>query len=792
MDGKKNSACAECQRRKQKCNRQFPCNHCSKRGVAHLCQSVSRGPTSSKTNHSGSSVNDAPASGSRKRTLDQSDGEDASGLAEDADADNSAFNASDALIALGYMPHTHHLVLGRGSGPTADIDSADDTEKKGISDELKAALKEVPTKRHTDCLVDNWLNGANYHYYSLYPPEFRTQYDGWWAGPEGSRTPEITSLILRVCACSALFLADGGVKKRLESELQEDELTFANRMHNAAETLSASIPHGKGGLPHVQQLFLTAFWYKSAEKWTEAWYAVSAAVRAGFEIGLHQDPSSDGLSEFDREMRRRVWCVLYLWDFALSSMLSRPMIINRSDCNFEMPTLALEIDLEQPYQPSPFRHMKLHCQLCLNMSNEISRIPQEEHAARLAPGLRDVINRWFESLPSEYDIKQPDTRWDKDHDWVVFQRRYLQLIGYMSLFGSLKPYVTRNSANPMSELDGQLRAAGVEAALGLMDISWNFFETVASTGAKFHYAVFCIFDTTTVLCSAFVHDEARNLPYRETVLKAIKKGLSMLQGLRSKSKTTADLCRILSGLLNNLPLSSREKALIGVSKRSKHGVATPNTGNAAAASRTSRAPNCPPPPQTNEDTADSDLLSESDGNTTATQRMSGDGHGDDNFEDGQSSNGSPDGTGVSSSTSYEAEVSPPAPALPGDAGGLQPLGQNLEAMESGMMPAPPNGYWGSNLPPQVAMIRGELEVPSNPGQLSNYPYDDFQATSFDVLPVAERAWQPAGEVPNEIGYFQDANLGGFDSTVPTVLEYWDWHGLDLGHPGLWGNPHAPT
>src|SRR3954463_13305149 len=34
---------------------------------------------------------------------------------------------------------------------------------------------------------------------------------------------------------------------------------------------------------------------------------------------------------------------------ALSSMLSRPMLINRADCTFEMPTLALEINPGQPY-----------------------------------------------------------------------------------------------------------------------------------------------------------------------------------------------------------------------------------------------------------------------------------------------------------------------------------------------------------------------------------------------------------------------------------------------------------
>lgn len=138
---------------------------------------------------------------------------------------------------------------------------------------------------NADCLVDNWLNGANSHYYALYPPEFRTQYDGWWAIPPNKVTPELTSLILRVCACSALYVMDPSVKERLESELRADIWTFAGRMHRAAERLCASIPPGKGGLIHIQQQFLTAFWYKSAEKWTEAWHALGGAIRAANEIG---------------------------------------------------------------------------------------------------------------------------------------------------------------------------------------------------------------------------------------------------------------------------------------------------------------------------------------------------------------------------------------------------------------------------------------------------------------------------------------------------------------------------
>jgi len=152
-------------------------------------------------------------------------------------------------------------------------------------DELKDALRLMPEKRYTDCLVDNWLNGANHQYYALYPPEFRTQYDGWWATPRNKVTPELTSLILRVCACSLHFIIDDSVRVRLEKDLDTDVLTFADRMHAAAHKLSGSVPLGKGGLVHVQQLFLTAFWFKSAEKWDESWSALSRAIPAASEIG---------------------------------------------------------------------------------------------------------------------------------------------------------------------------------------------------------------------------------------------------------------------------------------------------------------------------------------------------------------------------------------------------------------------------------------------------------------------------------------------------------------------------
>lgn len=59
---------------------------------------------------------------------------------------------------------------------------------------------------------------------------------------------------------------------------------MTERFHTAAEKLSASIPRGKGGITHVQQLFLVAQWYKSEACMVESWHALSVAIREAQEI----------------------------------------------------------------------------------------------------------------------------------------------------------------------------------------------------------------------------------------------------------------------------------------------------------------------------------------------------------------------------------------------------------------------------------------------------------------------------------------------------------------------------
>lgn len=134
--------------------------------------------------------------------------------------------------------------------------------------------------------MQNFLDNANFQYYSIFPEQLRDQSAEWWEMRAARRrlTPEFTCLLLRVCAVSAQYLEDS-LKQRLEIELGEKAQSMTERFHAAAQKLSSSIPRGAGGVMQVQQLFLESSWWKSEANMVEAWHSLSSAIRGAQEIG---------------------------------------------------------------------------------------------------------------------------------------------------------------------------------------------------------------------------------------------------------------------------------------------------------------------------------------------------------------------------------------------------------------------------------------------------------------------------------------------------------------------------
>jgi hypothetical protein len=160
------------------------------------------------------------------------------------------------------------------------------------------------------------LSVVNYRYTAIYGPTLAEKYVQWWAdrGAGKQLSPVFTCLLLRVCAYSVQYLTPP-LRRMIEFELACNCQTLTDRFADAAEQLSRSFDASRTCVERVQEKFLKCVWLKAESKIVESWHALSLTIREAQELGIDKDAGIEDLCEFDIEIRRRVWTLLYNWDW---------------------------------------------------------------------------------------------------------------------------------------------------------------------------------------------------------------------------------------------------------------------------------------------------------------------------------------------------------------------------------------------------------------------------------------------------------------------------------------------
>ncbi|KAF9779690.1 hypothetical protein IL306_001621 [Fusarium sp. DS 682] len=293
------SACTECARRKQKCNREWPCSGCQKRKVADKCRfKDTNQPTSDK----------AALDRLRKNRINSKTNSDS----VETEIEGTK---SDGVDALGYMPS--HLLFDLTSEQEAPRSTSQEFMKDPRSfPQLERALRVIPPRPYTDILVQNFLNNVNYHYYIVYPPSFLDQYQLWWTARAEDRSLSVqwTCLLLTICACASQY-TDAELQRNLEIGLSDAIKRISERFHEAARELGSAVPVGHSHIINVQQLLHSCYWFKAEARFVECWHVLNSAIREAQELSTHQESKAGPIPEFDLEVRRRVWCILDTWDW---------------------------------------------------------------------------------------------------------------------------------------------------------------------------------------------------------------------------------------------------------------------------------------------------------------------------------------------------------------------------------------------------------------------------------------------------------------------------------------------
>ncbi|KAG5922887.1 hypothetical protein E4U53_003641, partial [Claviceps sorghi] len=413
---------------------------------------------------------------------------------------------------------------------------------------MRRVLKLFPRRQSMDVLMQNFLTDINYHYYIIYPPVFLQDYHVWWKQrlEERPLSLQFTCLLAIICA-SALQHVEPADEDVFENELGDALEVVSDQLHAAMRELASVIPVGHYHILNVQRLLHSCYWYKAEAKFLEAWHVLSAAILEARELGYHKAPPPGTVSDFDLEMRRRLWCILDTWDWQISSGLSRPKIIDRADCDAELPELTLE-----GHVVSPLLHMKMQSQLTRQLASRFSA-PKNIIAPAEVREYKVIIEQWVERFPPEYAFDNPDTSKDESCPWLFSHRFYVYTMACLLILNPIRHYMVKKYTweSPQDELE--IREVGIWYSLKLMKTMRLWVDKVYNRDGRLHFIIFSIFDTAAMLCTALLKDTERIIGDRREILLAVGDAVDMLKKLNTISKTSKTSYDILDRLVRRLP-----------------------------------------------------------------------------------------------------------------------------------------------------------------------------------------------------------------------------------------------
>ncbi|KAJ1311719.1 hypothetical protein OPQ81_010190 [Rhizoctonia solani] len=199
---------------------------------------------------------------------------------------------------------------------------------------------EYPERDLADKLVDTYFEKFHHTMPCIDKFSFLTNYRKLMDDNGANSYPGFTSLVFAVFAVAARILVDPrivrpppfGARDSVDETIRPTALVFYERsmmLHYIAQTVTQ--------LAHVQTLLLLSSFLASINCLPQAWLLCGQAVRIGQDLGLHRSPRTLHLTPMDKETRRRAWWCAYGLDRMLAVALGRPVGIDDSDCDVELP-----------------------------------------------------------------------------------------------------------------------------------------------------------------------------------------------------------------------------------------------------------------------------------------------------------------------------------------------------------------------------------------------------------------------------------------------------------------------
>lgn len=558
------TTCSECHRRKQKCDRQKPCNICTSRNVPERCsygdEPGSKGDDSAKTNQS-SSVS----------------------IQHEEDYQDSGFQGLGFAERIGYSPMVGsnvfvdmRQVLEEGTERTPEDSDpiSQSAQKKRANDRFWSLVEELPSQAIIDELVGFYFSEVNWYYPILERYYFQKLKNSW---AEATRTgngemKQITlselprdlvyfpALLFQVLAIGLQFAPPEALAPKI---LKVESVTASDLLSRTFSDKGMAIMNILGRyhttLAAVQHDFLRALWLKDCGRGSESWHSLGNAVRQAQELNLHlqnrisQRTASleDTIADlwFD-EYKRRVWVHLFVWDSHMALVLGRPRIINLNDCDVRAPidcsipdnpltSVPTAHSLAGDETPSNFTTTLFQNSMAyliheMRTSGANQRFPKDYQVIQ---DLHQRVDHLLDTVPVILRPKNPDTSLDAQFPNLRRQREQILCSGNSFLSALHRPHI---------HIYPESRRAAILAALTIIEAQQRFFDLTPPHQCKFFGLAFYTIDSASFLstvCLVYVPPDPN---FRNRIEVALRQALARLRILEEVNAVAGAGLKILS------------------------------------------------------------------------------------------------------------------------------------------------------------------------------------------------------------------------------------------------------
>lgn len=255
----------------------------------------------------------------------------------------------------------------------------------------------LPAREVADALVEAYFDRVHPNYMIFHRGTFQVRYESIWIEQKRPVQEFEPGLI-----CSIFMMFVFGAQA-LEHHDEQKSVQMQRRYLELVQSRTYQLLHTTS-LLNVQAILLLQLHQHNATERNTSWMLLGCASRMALALGMHREGATGGFDSIEREVRRRVWWTLYIFEQNLCTILGRPSAIDDVEVTITLPNENL-LDGADCVPPGYIDYAVRLAKLSSEIKKKIYVIPNSSMDGGEIPDISTAthlvqkLESWHRSLP---------------------------------------------------------------------------------------------------------------------------------------------------------------------------------------------------------------------------------------------------------------------------------------------------------------------------------------------------------------------------------------------------------